>query len=698
MALPSRRDRAVLAWLTEHSVREPGALLGPPPPLLLLGGRGSGKSVLLDELAQQVRYAPFAHLDLTGLDAENQTVAGLLARAAFQLHEAKPQVPRLPLGAFATLALALAADLDPTQRERAVQQLRQALDAGRAPWRYRPVLDALVETLGAATGMPGYVMGVVPLARGMEKAVALHRTDRLIRKAAKASDEERSERSADFLVRLNNRFRHGSARHREQVEELLVGALLGDLRQAYGDQNRTLRCVLLLDDADSEGGAADAFLTRLAAVRSASDRPDPLLVVATARSRIGVLTRLERGEPAPGRYLAGWAGEDEEEAGPGRLAPLHLRRHGFGELLAAQLRPLARDEVLDLCRPVLARLSPAATRGVPRPGHWMGRLLHELLRGHPQATSAVLERLEEFDDDEPLETRLRHLFAPGEQRFVGPALAGLVADAGNVRWLLPRTAAAFTPGRAVAAPKLWLGTAGEQLRNRIGTLGIDDLFCEPRDVDGETETVLPDVVRLLQLRLLARHPATDDDDPAGWNGAHRALRDAAQERAAGSGVEAGVRDRAALEVAYHRLAMDDVAGAAAYLHEQFRRVAAGTLAVEKWCRLLSWVQRAPRRWVPGTVERTAQEEYELLDDRVAPGVPDPQRPIARLLVAGRLTLHPESDPYAHLWSDPLGDPRAELHDTIHTQLMALLGQGLTAHPMGVLQRRAMLYRPESRPW
>ncbi|MFM9373071.1 hypothetical protein [Streptomyces sp. Da 82-17] len=670
----SQRDVLVARWVQERL-----SVGGGPEsrhPLLLLGGRGSGKSTLLAHLKWLGQHTHTAHVDLAGFDDGQRGTVDVLTEVAFQLSAATPSFPGLRLPASGVLALALAVETDPGNRARAVQQIRTALDEGRAEEEeLGALLTTLLETAASMAGLPPLALAGLHLVRGGRKVWGMTRAKQRLRRAINRLGDRPPASPEEFLVSLNHGFRHGSSAQRAEVEDVMTRAFLTDLEQAYADdEERTLRCLVLLDDVDNTLG--DAFLEALDAARQARRTPDPLVLVATARSRPRALENREPGLVPHGAYLECWRRSEDGEA----FVP---RRIG-GRLDVAQLRPLDRDEVGEFAQRVVTTLPRPAVHGVSRPAAWLGRVLYELTGGQPLATAAALTSLATtFEPDEPVVHRIRQVFASDGRHAVAREVLGrlLGESAAADRRALPRAAAPVAPGQAVAAGVLW--GSSTHLRERVAEAARDDLRTETALVDGEHVAVLPRVVRRLLLHELAREEG--DERARTWAWTYETLRVAA----AGPEGTGALRD-----LAYCRLAAGDVAGAARLLHDAFQEVRAGTREADDWCRALSWVQRAPHRRLHTVTDAGA--EYEQRCAEVEADLPEEQHPVARLLVAGQLTLHPAADPYAELWSDPLGDPLAELHGVIVEQLERLRGQLRGFRQWQTLDDRMRLYRKE--PW
>ncbi|MEU2791171.1 ATP-binding protein [Streptomyces sp. NPDC007100] len=672
----SRRDLLIREYVGQRLVRTGGEHAGHPV-LLLLGPRGSGKTALSGRLETWGRRAPLAALDLAALDDGAHHPVDVLARIAFQLNARRRDFPPLALPSFAVLLMALSAEADPESRDAALGQMREALRTGRAEDHSLAVLRELVSTVGVPMGLPGWSAAVVPLIQGWQRARVWWGVHRRLGRVPRGG--ARPQVPADVLVELNQHFRHGTAAQRERAESVLLQAFLADLQGAYtrhgGDRARTLRCLVVLDNADSELG--DAFLQALIEARG-PERPDPLVVVACAGRTPEVLRQLEQGPRQLGSYLSCWQ-PPERDGKPELFVPRVVSRPGGGARLeVAQLRPLDRAEVQEQAGPYARRMPQAATAGLTHPVAWLGRTVHELTRGHPAATTAVLEALEDFAPEVPCGRRLRLAMAPeGPHSVAGVLLELLLQDLPpELEGAMPRAAAAVTLGQAANAAGLW--RQSDAPPRLLRGLAHDDRHAVRITVDGHRHSALPDIVRRLLLDRLAVAPEEAGAAPP-WDAAHEALAGAAEGGRAG---------------AYHRLAGGDVAGAAAYLHDRFLEVCTGDGSAQAWCEELSWIQRAPRRWEADALERTAGAEFRHRI-ALAPSPPD-RLMVTRLLVAGWITSHPASDPYASLWSDPLGDPAAELYPKIADALQTLSGRLSDETDHDVLWQRAAAY--ERKPW
>ncbi|MFM9370670.1 hypothetical protein [Streptomyces sp. Da 82-17] len=683
----SGRDLVLDDWFTRQLVAAPGpdtaAGSTPGAPAasgrhlrditVLLGGPGSGKSGLLAAFEERAANTYAAHLDCASLPDTVQRPVDVLARVAFQLSADVPGLPPVQLPAYAALRLALAVRTEQADRDAALAELSTALDEGRGREQSLDLFLSLAEKLGSLAGMPAWGLAALPfLSEGMRR-LQEHRVRRTLARQvnAPASPE-------DFLVGLSHGLQHGDERQRRRAQDVLLRAFLDDLRRAYttakGHRLRTLRCLLLLDNADDERG--QDFLDALRAARRAGPEDgDPLLVLAAARSRPRLVEPLD--VPA-GRLLTCWSTYRRRDPDPyadaeeERFAPLEVR--GRPHVRVAQLRPLSRAEVAEQCRPLVPHLPEVP--GVDRTADWLARIVHDLTAGHPFATAAILRQLLAYDEQVGVVDRLRRMCAYDPHR---PSVAEQAYDRlfggvpAAVRARLPRVAAAALPVQALAADALW--GRGNHLLYQVTELIGDELRFDVVDVDGGGVLTMPPIARRHLLQRLAR--STDGAEAGTWAGAHRRLRDAMSGR----------------DAAYHRLALGDVPAATRYLHGLLDQVRDGGVPMAEWCRTLSWLQRAPhpRLTAPGD----GQQDYEEAVERLGSSVPAGQLPVARLLIAGRLTVHPPTDPYAALWSDPLWDPTARLRTEIAEQLQQVGEQ--VPHLRGLpLHERVQSYDKE--PW
>ncbi|MFJ9905429.1 hypothetical protein ACIRVK_21480 [Streptomyces sp. NPDC101152] len=650
----SARDQAVRRYVDEHVDRTPGSGLGTPPALLLLGPHGSGKSSLLRSLEHWGQRLPLASVDLAAATPEGQAKSffDALTELVFRLQEVKDDSPPLLFPSFSVLLMAVVTGVNTRSRERAVQEMHAAFEPdGQQEYAYERLQPLIQGVAAAIGGVPGWATQVIPVVRGGQRIRASVEIRRRVAQAARDAGRHRA--PMDFLVQVNRLF-NGPSVQRDEAEALLLRAFLADLRAAYTDRRgrrrRTAHCILLLDNADHEAGDR---LLRLLLESRAAGHADPLLVVAAARTRPQTLARREEGTQSAALDYDRGSWPEETVFRPVPVRGLHV----------GGLRDLNRDEVAQHAAAVLRELPERAELPPVRDqAEWLGWAVYGATRGQPAATGVVLETLGRFPADTDWETRLRQCLAlPQAVPGLDPTLTAapqvldrLLPHVENALWrALPSTAAALTPDQAEAAPGL--------LPNLASRTWFEAVAAD----------VSQPVARFLLLRLL--DAASGEPGAGPWEAACRRLQAAARDE----------RTRV-----YYDLACGDVDSAVDHLRRRF-----GTVPADEWCADLSWLQRAPARWSGGLPEQP-RARYERLVGSVSGD--ETRKVITRLLVAGWITAHPRTDPYAELYEDPFGDPYAELYGDIAEDFRALGMLARDARDLFVFRERTKQY--ERKPW
>lgn len=678
----SERDRAIRQFAGSRMLRSPEA--GPLASVLLLGPRGSGKTTLLQHLAEWSRLAPVAHVDLAARGRHGAKPLDVLARLVFQLNEEKQDFPQLDFPRCGLLLMAVSTEVDLTSRDRAVQQLRAAMEepGGQRGERLKSLLEAFAETLATLLGAPGIALTaplrLLPDGRGM-RGLSPGIWQRLVRIRRRQGGQSVD----DFLVNLNMLYNDRESAERERAEQVLFDAFVTDLQQAYDSRaarrKRTTNCLLLLDNTDSPLG--EQFLEPLLRAREKADGKDPLLVLGTAAARPESLVRREPGgPPQTGSYLACW--DRDREFRPVRVdSVLHV----------GQLRDLHRREVNKEAEEMLRRVPTDAVMPETDDGvQWLGWLVHELTRGQPAATAAVLNALRAQRMDASWDGRLRELFTPGLVRDMLDRLLPMGTSV-ELRTMLSRAAAAVHLGQAGAARELWR-EASEALRADFALFSGDSMRTmhlttgDPL-TDGPHETLHP-VLRFLLLRQLAMADATADT----WDVAHTALSLRAAAR-----VEGG-HSGDSWAIAYHDLASGHLEAAAIHLDSCFTGMPA-----EEWCQGLCQLRRAPVRTRGGGLPEPPRRHFEGL----VRFLNDPARPrdrrmkaVTRLLAASWIAPEPRDDQATDRVGDPyrnpLGDPYAELYPDIREEFLTLRGMVDDEADRHVFLQKSEQYK--RRPW
>ncbi|OEU92335.1 hypothetical protein AN216_24755 [Streptomyces oceani] len=677
----SERDRAVAEFVHSQLLRARGESARLPS-VLLLGPRGSGKSTLLGHIRTLAQATPLGYLDLAEQGHAGAQPLNVLTELVFDLNEKKQHFPRISFPTCGLLLTAVSTGLDLSSRERAVRQLREALDTSgtQRAQRIQGVLEGLAEGAAALVGAPNWA--VAPALR-LLPTWGSWGSLRTRRRLARVRRQYGSQPTGDFVVTLNRDYNRLEDGERERAEEVLFDAFLTDLMAAYAgqgaDRRRTTNSLLLLDNADSPLGGR--FLQQLLRARTKAGLADPLVVLATAAGRPEELIRREPGgTPAPGTYLSCWDA-------PHRFQPVEVDE----ALHVGQLRDLRREEV--------NRHAEATLRALPRDSvkpetddwtQWLGWIVHELTRGQPAATAAVLSDLRTQPADRPWDERLRQLFSTD---LVGGLLDRLLplVTSSELRAMMRRAAVATHLGQAGAARELWQGVS-EALSREFAEFSGDplrtmQLAADDGGLNGVHETLHP-VLRFLLLRELSM----EDTDGNAWDIAHTALNLRAAAR-----IE---RDAEAEPwgTAYHDLASGHLQAAATYLDGRFDQVSGA-----QWCLELCRLRRSPVRTPGGALPGPPRSQFEELVRFLA----DPQHPrdrrmkaITRLLAASWISPEPRDDPAAGQVTDPyrnpLGDPYAELYPEIREEYLTLRGMVDDEADRHVFLRRAEQYR--RRPW
>ncbi|MGW0182833.1 hypothetical protein [Nocardia sp. NPDC003345] len=660
--------------LIEQLVQRPQRRSRALPVVVAVGPHGSGKTVLLQALAQRCGRLPHAYIDLAPVDRAPREVFGELA---FELGRHRKQFGRI---AFPQLWLCLVAvgstlHMQEDNRRAALRNLRDVVSSSTPmEARSKGVTDILEAAGQVPEGLAPWVgMAVESLLQSLNRLNIRHRIThgpRLV------GDETRRE---DMLIDLA-KWSHGDEESRAEADAVFGMAFLHDLRQAYAGvrgRSRTLNSVLLLDNAHTPSGRL--FLQTLReARRRTGPEPDPLAVVA-----------------ASAQWLPAWS-ECWHRPGMHRFSEETERRepeHRTGGIDWPTPRDPAdiHTDFPDPENPAttwfpwylldLSRLSVQTTgdlaadrrmRSVPR----VAEFVRALTGGNAAGTADVIAALGQGDENEPLaaaRTVLTTAVGTQHDPLEEPADApGTVLDRARERLLADfpdaeslRDLVTAAAGRTVDVlyqPEV-LDSAlpdGEallqELRNRLWI----------RATDGPDPEMLLDtwLRRILLSELAEREP----DDPRDWYNTHILCREVYRHRA---------RDgdpAATAEAIYHDLALGNLADAVEYLNRPFLpgHPEFGRGTATEWLSDLDLITSAPRR-PDATATPFTQVEVIVRENGMAP-----EDDLAWLIAA--------------LWiaNDPLGDPQRTLNRTIENEFRQLargLGRGAL-----LLYERAERYR------
>ncbi|MEV6910436.1 hypothetical protein [Amycolatopsis sp. NPDC051071] len=285
--------------------RETGKPSRPQPVTLLLGPVGSGKTTALGAIRRDLGWG-VVHAGFDFGQGDRASTIDVLTKLAYSLSGKWRNRPKPQFVRFTIALIAVQAELPGRNRDED-RELLKAIINGFHRIRWTPRMD---ELLGGLTEMMK-VLGLVEPGHAdmFRQALPLlirnirPRLGKALRSLADFPNAEGRE-PYDALVELNQ-LAHGNARDAEAVNEWLVAAFLGDVREnhrrmAKPEEKSPCSCdltpqrrhwhnwVLLLDDVDHAGGTE--FLADLIAAREryAVQHPndheahDALLIIATS--------------------------------------------------------------------------------------------------------------------------------------------------------------------------------------------------------------------------------------------------------------------------------------------------------------------------------------------------------------------------------------------------------------------------------
>jgi hypothetical protein len=386
--------------------------------LVLEGTGGSGRSKLLRHALEKWSHrTPVAMVDgraMTVGDAASvrQVVLAIMLGLSPEAPGYEVAFPR------ATLALIAMADpLDAPGSDQRVEAMNERLNVHEDRGQVTDLLTKLIEALGGWVPLPG--MNVAA------PAIAELIVGRLSRGGLRArltwndaldwfghQDQGLHHEPIKALIRLNIQAQSENVSVRQDVDHLLVTALLADLRESFDRAvNHPTNALLLLDDGDVR--AAAEFVTTLVEARNALARnhmpADPLTFITTSG---GPLTAALAG---PGNPSPRW-----DESDLDGLKADDVR--GAGSWLAIRLGGLAFADFQDMVRD---RTWPYSLgTGV------VASAVHRLGDGHAAAAGLVLDGLQDAPEliDDLGAVLSRPAPRPGitvEQHLVDRFVAGL---------------------------------------------------------------------------------------------------------------------------------------------------------------------------------------------------------------------------------------------------------------------------------
>lgn len=581
-------DRAELVSVLDQLVSVPGGdQIGADdnrPVLVVQGSGGSGRSTFVratwDKWAGRT---PTAWVDprLIG-DPNAQEMRPVLLAVLLGLSGDVPGY-RVRFPRVITAYIAMKEPITEEDPEKAAETMLRRLVAYRDRHNLNDLVGGLVRVVGNAVQAANPGNPAVPMVPMLGQEIIPRIVDRIQRSLAikgKAVEWFRhQDRGLNFnplaaLVRLSGQAFIDTDAVRRDVDELLVTALLADLRECLaGVENRPFHALILLDNGDMP--MARAFTTALVRVRGRV--PDPLVVQAVRPPDPVVLVTASGGVLAEDLLHLNtqplrWEGSP---TGRGILPP----GQRFGTWLPVQLGDFTEADVQTMA---LKRMWPP-TLG----SSTVSRLAYRLTGGHAEATGLVLRALEanpaQLNDlDQVLRDQSLTKPATLEQHLLDKIVSGLRASGtvdAALRHDLVTLAAARDVSEAECLTGLLRAPTQELLLTSVNLWSGRPAALPPLNPPALTSPLLSRLVRYLGLRKLASR--TGDDGPT-WDTVFGTLRDSA--------TAADESNRATR--LHHELALGNHALVVAELIELLP-----ALVDEEWLALLDQVTATPDpRW------------------------------------------------------------------------------------------------------
>lgn len=494
--------RAHLLALIDQLTKPAAGHQGTPPVLVLEGYGGSGRTSILAEAQANWRKRTPSVLVQPPLhgDTEHIPIRPLLALVMLGLSVGVPGYPvTFPRSLIAQIVIN--ANFGGLPHDQARIQLRELLTS----YRKRPVLVAFLHQLvDAALTFARIQVPSLPNTPDATKGLVDAIIGKLFRSLPMArftwgdapawfghQDQGFADDHEETLIQLSDQASNTVIANRHGVDDLLVAAMLADLRHSRARvKGRPPNVLVLLDDGDTP--RATSFIRSLLRVRQALEDAghnrlaDPLAVVTTSAG------------PLPESLKAMTPASVWDGAGPASGAWLRV---GVDDLTSDEVRQLARN---------LDRFTPGRT----------GAAAYRLTRGHPEATKLVLAKFKR--NGELVEDLGRLLGEPepdeGERPVDHHLLQLFVRGLSPHKHVDENTVDALI---TVSAARNWREASGlTKLLPRPLQIG-SELFTSPTlwSSDGEHRHLHP-LARYLGLRALAART----DPRTGWEGVFRQLR------------------------------------------------------------------------------------------------------------------------------------------------------------------------------
>ncbi|MDU0292409.1 hypothetical protein [Saccharothrix longispora] len=500
--------RTRLRGLVKELVEAVGA--GTTPVLVVEGCGGSGKTALLTQTVlewQDTTPTVLVRPRELRVDDEDGAAGAVRPVLAAVLLGLSAEVPGFPLSFERVLLaqIAMRVEVEGLDQDAALDELNRQTNNYRER-NLRDLIRDLAATAGSLIQLPldpgPMVNRIADYLGGMLESSRRASNFRWSRAALEwfgHQDQGLGLNADRARLRLSAQARSRDPDVRRDVDDLLVAALLADLRHSLAPVTTRLHnVVMLLDDGDI--AVATTFVRALLRVRRAvADRgrggdpapPDPLLVMTTS-----------------GGLLAEELADDELPA------PELLRESEVDISLVAETRVWVRIRSEDLTGKDVVQLAKGHLWPNDLAASTVGKVVYGLSRGHPKSVDALLRRLH----DEPSLARdpgklLRGVENSLLEPFVREFSAGDRANKHHLRALVTLSAALTKLDAQTLAPLLPDPVELDSPLYSSSTLWTS----------GDSgQQQLPPLVRHLGMRLLS---ARVDDDEASWAKVIGRLRD-----------------------------------------------------------------------------------------------------------------------------------------------------------------------------
>lgn len=592
------------------------------PVIALYGPRGSGKTAVLEHLADICRRQaaqPFAHIDLTRLD-DQAWASRVVAELAYDLSSTKwSQFGRLKFPRFAVGRMIVEGDVATDSPEDTQVAIEKLLKKARHLDETSNDVEALTGQLAQLLDLSGWLGLVGALGA---KAIRSRTIVRILFQTATKFYGEALRRPANSgfaaLVDLGRLGRDSDEESQRRLDLVLCEAFLADLVENYAHGFRPRNCLVLLDNAHSPIG--QRALAALAAAKAhRAPEADPLVAIVTSRDVRDAAQVLDR-RGARQDVLTRWTELPTDDAA----------EHAIECVRAEAGAPVAALRLADL---TLESVAAIENREFPDSARPLAPFVHSLTRGHPwgvhkvfQACAALDARKRELSEEDlrqVLDTQCR-----GDSVPLGDLAADLLL-LDDLPRAVPEVLVWAAARDVVAAERAFPDSAG--LQTEVG--GLCWLARLPaargRAGQGVPHGVLHPWLRRLLLRRLS-----NQETGTPWGDVYAKL-------AAHSG---GPDGNTALDVHYCELATEVIAPTVADLNRRF-----DVFDADRWITEFDEITAAPNRLA---ADGSVHDTYSRLVRGVAPqgGLPAADPHGERWTTIAGMTVA------RWIWSDPLGDP------------------------------------------